>query len=71
MLVCVIIPSMIKLLNHFCLFVLTIGVTITELILSELLLYSVIAVVQVTVIVAIVFGAFDVSQQAIVYGLCT
>ncbi|XP_065918635.1 ABC transporter G family member 20-like [Dysidea avara] len=39
------------------------GVTITELILSELLLYSVIAIVQVVVIVAIVFGVFDVEQH--------
>jgi len=42
-----------------------IGVTITELILSELLLYSVIAVVQVVVVVAIAFGAFDVSWKEV------
>jgi len=34
---------------------------VIELILSELLLYSVISIAQVTVVVAIVFGIFDVS----------
>ena len=37
------------------------GVTITELILSELVLYGAVGVVQVTVITTIVYGIFDVS----------
>jgi len=37
------------------------GVTIIELILSELLLYSIIALAQVVVIVTIIYGIFDVS----------
>jgi len=37
------------------------GVTVIELILSELLLYSIIAIAQVIVVVAIVYGIFDVS----------
>jgi len=34
---------------------------VIELILSELLLYSIIALAQVVVVVAIVYGIFDVS----------
>ncbi|XP_065918632.1 ABC transporter G family member 20-like isoform X2 [Dysidea avara] len=39
------------------------GVTITELILSELLLYSVISLIKVMVVVAITYGIFDVEQH--------
>ena len=41
--------------------VLLTGVTVIELIFSELLLYSIISIVQVVVVVAIVYGVFDVS----------
>ncbi|XP_065916588.1 ABC transporter G family member 20-like isoform X1 [Dysidea avara] len=39
------------------------GVTITEVILSELLLYSLLSIVDVVIVVAIVFGIFDVEQH--------
>ena len=37
------------------------GVTITELVLSELLLYSIIGIAQVAVIMTIMFAIFNVS----------
>lgn len=39
------------------------GVTIAELILSELLLYSIIGIAQVVVITTIVYAVFDVSHH--------
>ncbi|XP_065917676.1 ABC transporter G family member 20-like [Dysidea avara] len=39
------------------------GVTVIELIFSELLLYSIISIVQVVVVVAIVYGVFDIEQH--------
>ena len=43
------------------LYTLFLGVTITELVLSELLLYSIIGIAQVAVIMTIMFVVFDVS----------
>ena len=43
------------------------GVTIAELILSELLLYGAVGIVQVSVITTIAYGIFDVSSYACNY----
>ena len=44
------------------LYLIPVGVTIAELVLSELLLYSIVGIVQVIVIMTIVYAAFDVSH---------
>lgn len=43
------------------------GVTIAELILSELLLYSIIGIAQVVVITTVVYAVFDVSHHRDLY----
>ena len=50
---------------HSSLFIYSIGVTIVELIISELLLYSIIGITQVTLISVIVYAMFDVSCYCI------
>ena len=40
------------------------GVTIAELILSELLLYSIIGVAQVVVVMSIIYAGFGVSRYS-------